>query len=140
MKYTNFYVHEVGFKLQSVEEKVFRVSLEECAQKCTQSKRCTCSSFSYNAANQRCLLGNRNIPFDSLISRKAWTYYSLNHSLDNGCNRNKRPATIDIEGLRLVPINTDLDLVQVKINQQWGGVCDDGFSENEANVICRQLG
>jgi hypothetical protein len=28
----------------------------------------------------------------------------------------------------------------VKINGSWGGICDDGFSFNEAHVVCRQLG
>ena len=73
-----------------------------------------------------------------MVERKAWTYYSINVSLDNGC-RLRRPSGIDIEGLRLVS-GTEIDIVQVKINGSWGGVCDDGFSMNEANVICRQIG
>ena len=34
----------------------------------------------------------------------------------------------------------EADLVEVKLDGKWGGVCDDGFSFNEANVVCRQLG
>jgi hypothetical protein len=42
-------------------------------------------------------------------------------------------------GLRLLS-GPNIDIVNVKLNGTWGGVCDDGFSFNEAHVICRQLG
>ena len=31
-------------------------------------------------------------------------------------------------------------IVNVRINGQWGGVCEDTVGINEADVICRQLG
>ena len=34
----------------------------------------------------------------------------------------------------------EADLVEVKLDGKWGGICDDGFSFKEANVVCKQLG
>ena len=31
-------------------------------------------------------------------------------------------------------------IIQVKVGGVWGGVCDDGFTMKEANVVCKQLG
>ena len=43
--------------------------------------------------------------------------------------------------LRLVGgVNNTLGLVEVCINNGWGGVCSDHFGTNDAEVICKQLG
>ena len=30
--------------------------------------------------------------------------------------------------------------VEIQINGTWGTVCDDGFDNNEARVICKMMG
>ena len=43
--------------------------------------------------------------------------------------------------LRLVGGSNDtLGLVEVCINNGWGGVCVDRFGTNDAEVVCNQLG
>ena len=36
--------------------------------------------------------------------------------------------------------NDTLGLVEVCINNGWGGVCVDHFGTNDAEVVCNQLG
>ena len=42
--------------------------------------------------------------------------------------------------VRLVYGSTYSGRVEVCINDAWGTVCDDGWSPNDASVVCRQLG
>ena len=34
----------------------------------------------------------------------------------------------------------DGNIVEVKLDGEWGGICDDGFNIKEGNVVCHQLG
>ncbi len=145
-EYASLFAVEAGFKLASGEEGFADTSAEECAKRCLQSKHCTCNAFSHNAEKNRCLLANRysaDAPYDALLQRRNWNYYKLSgdggNALNTGCGRVKRPAQTPIEAIRLLG-GREADVVEVKINGSWGGVCDDGFSFNEAHVVCRQLG
>ena len=35
---------------------------------------------------------------------------------------------------------TNLGIVEICVNNTWGTVCDVGFDNNGARIICRQLG
>ena len=85
-------------------------------------------------------------PSDSLIQRKNWDYYKqseINPNVNSisGCDNSKRDELVsEIEGIRLLNAGRRVDggIVEVKINNVWGGICDDGFTISEANVLCRQ--
>jgi len=112
-----------------------------------------CDSFSHrpgkDGRDDRCTLGTiyNNNDFDGMIEKKSWNYYKLNsttHQYHENC-RSRLPRNTKgpiIEGLRLRNRRKSVDgnLIQIKINGEWGGICDDGFNLNEANVVCKQLG
>ena len=87
-------------------------------------------------------------PSDSLIQRKNWDYYKQSETNPNansisGCDKFKRDRLVsEVEAIRLLNSGRGGDggIVEVKINNVWGGICDDGFTISEANVLCRQLG
>ena len=58
------------------------------------------------------------------------------------CTGTSTPASNCTDGaLRLVGgTNPAEGRVEICINNAWGTVCDDGFSREDALVVCRQVG
>ena len=137
VNYISLYTMESGFKLQTEDKSLVNITEEECAKECAQSKNSECDSFSYNFNRTRCILGkkDKNTLFDSLLERRAWNYYRFKGKY----KRNPSINSNDIENLKL-NMKNGVGIVNVRINGQWGGVCEDTVGINEGDVICRQLG
>merc|ERR1719228_314596 len=132
--YASFYAIDHGFKLLSDDKSITNVTVDECAKLCTQYKRSECDSFSYNSNKSRCILGNKSLKaFDSLLGRKAWNYYRYEDPVK------RQTHNFIIESLTLKK-QRGIDIVNVKVNGQWGGVCEDAVGLSEADVICKQMG
>lgn len=145
-------------------------SARACAVHCRNARGFVCRSFNYHAGKRLCTLSEDNVgTAGRLEGDRQWDHYEL-RSQRVTCNETLRcPSGKCLEdGARLCDGKDDcgdkhderdcdarpnvrLRLAGGRANNEgrveiaafhygWGGICDDGFGIEEANVLCRQLG
>ena len=81
-------------------------------------------------------------PVDSLVEERDWIYYLVDETNANinqisGCSRTRRETNNpSFDQVRLKKSG----VVEVKHLNEWGGICDEGFGNKEADVLCKQFG
>ena len=82
------------------------------------------------------------LPHHYQIKKTASTrsYITPNYKILSPFHHRLSRESSEIEALRIQRSSENIDIPQIKINGTWGGICDDGFTKNEADVICKQLG
>jgi len=142
---TSLFVKETGFSAKEEDDKSsFQATEEECARRCIYNKG-PCSSFSHRPGKDgkadKCSLGSQKglLDMDTLVEKKSWNYFYINNTEKNRRGvGNQQPI---IQGLRLRRVKKiKADLVEVLVDGEWGGICDDGFTITEGDVLCHQQG
>ena len=77
---------------------------------------------------------------DALVESNDWDYYHVDEENTaitklSGCSR-VREGVNSIDQVRL----RSSGVVEVKQLNKWGGICNNGFRTNEADVLCKQFG
>lgn len=75
---------------------------------------------------------------DSILENDDWSYYNIDSentriNVISGCKRN---LANEFHQVRL----SSSGVIEVKHLGQWGGICNDGFTIKEADVLCKQFG